>query len=111
MRDVMYRHSNKDRAVARFEYNPADASCPNLFEFIRPLGDLEDMLLADCAGRTFLVGELFETHSVGKGYVLKNYKEVLCRMEQEGKVKMEPPCPPRRKNSLAEHVKITFPAR
>jgi len=109
MRDVMYKHSYKDLKVANFEYNPADSRCPSLFELVRPLGDLEDMLLADCAGKTRKIRELFESHSVGKGYVLKNYREVLCRMEQEGKVKMDPPCPPRKKNTLAEHVKIVFP--
>lgn len=109
MREVMYKHSDKDGAVAKFEYNPADARWPTLFELVRPLGDLEDMLLEDCSGQTVALRQLFEKHSVGKGYVIKNYKEVLCRMEQEGKVTMEPPCPPRRQNSLAEHVKITFP--
>ncbi len=111
MRDVMYKHSHKAGSLARFEYNPVDAAYPDLFELVRPLGDLEDLLLADCAGKTYRIEELFETHSVGKGFVLKNYKEVLCRLEQEGKVVMDPPCPPRRRNSLAEHVKITFPAR
>jgi three-Cys-motif partner protein len=111
MRDVMYKHSHKDLAAARFEYNPATASCPSLFELLRPLGELEDLLLADCAGRTFVIRQLFESHSVGKPFVLKNYREVLLRMEGEGKVKMDPPCPPRRRNTLAEHVKITFPGR
>src|SRR5262249_10163855 len=83
MRDVMYKHSHKDETVARFEYNPADSRWPDLFELLRPLGDLEDMLLADCAGKAFSLQKLFENHSVGKPYVLKNYREVLCRMEQE----------------------------
>lgn len=108
MRDVMYKHSHKDQSVARFEYNPADARCPSLFEFVRPLGDLEDMLVANCKGRTFNLRQLFEWHSVGKGYVLKNYREVLCRMEKEGKIRMEPPCPPRRKGTIGEKVKIIF---
>lgn len=109
MRDVMYKHSHKDGAVARFEYNPADARCPSLFEFLRPLGDLEDMLLADCAGITTQLRPLFEKHSKGKGYVMKNYREVLCRMEEQGKITMNPPCPPRRRGTIAEHVQITFP--
>src|SRR5262245_18364146 len=111
MREVMYKHSHKDDKVAKFEYNPADSRCPSLFELVRPLGDLEDMLLADCAGKTFSLKDLFESHSVGKGYVRKNYREVLCRMEQEKKVAIAPPCPPRRKGTLAEHAKITFPIR
>ena len=52
---------------------------------------------------------LFESHSKGKGYVLKNYREVLCRMEQEGKISMKPPCPPRRRGTIGEKVTITFP--
>lgn len=111
MREVMYKHSHKEESVAKFEYNPADASLPNLFELVRPLGDLEDMLLEDCAGKTLLIKELFESHSVGKPFVIRNYREVLCRMEQEGKVRMDPPCPSRRKGTIGEKVKIIFDAR
>jgi three-Cys-motif partner protein len=111
MRDVMYKHSHKDVNVAKFEYSPADSRCPTLFELVRPLGDLEDMLLTDCAGKTLPIRGLFESHSVGKGFVLKNYREVLCRMEREGKIKMDPPCPPRRKDTVGEKVKISFPGR
>jgi three-Cys-motif partner protein len=80
MRDVMYKHSHKEGTVANFEYNPADARWPNLFELVRPLGDLEDMLLEDCAGMTTKLKPLFESHSKGKGFVIKNYREVMCRM-------------------------------
>ena len=111
MRDVMYKHSHKDAEVAKFEYNPADSRCPSLLEFHRPLGELEDILLAECAGKSMEMEKLFESHSVGRPFVLKNYRDVLCRMEREGKVTMDPPCPPRRRNTLAGHVKITFPAR
>jgi three-Cys-motif partner protein len=109
MRDVMYKHSHKDGSVARFEYNPADARWPSLFELLRPLGDLEDMLLKDCAGSSVFLRPLFESHSKGKGYVLKNYREVLCRMELEGKVRMEPPHDKRKKGTIGEKVKICFP--
>ena len=111
MREVMYKHSHKDNTVARFEYNPADARFPSLFELVRPLGDLEDMLLADCAGTTVLFNQLFESHSVGKPFVRKNYREVLCRMEQEKKIRMDPSCPPRRPGTIGEKVTIRFPRR
>jgi three-Cys-motif partner protein len=111
MREIMYAHSHKELGVAKFEYNPADARWPSLFDLLRPLEDLEEMLLNDCADRTTGLVELFEKHSVGKPFVIKNYREVLCRMEQEGKVRMEPPCPPRRKGTIGEKVKITFPPR
>jgi hypothetical protein len=105
----MYKHSHKEGTIANFEYNPADARWPSLFEFVRPLGDLEDMLLADCAGATTRLRPLFERHSNGKPYVIQNYREVLCRMEQEGKISMDPPCPPRRRGTIGEKVKIAFP--
>lgn len=111
MKNVMYDHSHKEGTVANFEYNPADARWPSLFELTRPLGDLEDLLLDDLAGKTLEFTRLYELHSVGKPYVLKNYREVLCRMEQEGKVTMDRPSPPRKKGTLAPTVKITIPAR
>ncbi len=109
MRDVMYKHSNKEGMVANFEYNPADARWPSLFELLRPLDDLEEMLLKDFAGQSTNLRPLFERHSKGKGYVLKNYREVLCRMEQEGKISMSPAFSRRRKGTIGEKVIITFP--
>lgn len=85
MREVMYKHSHKDGSLAHFEYNPADARWPSLFELLRPLGDLEDMLLADCAGKTMRLTPLFESHSKGKGYVLKNYREVSAGWSRKAK--------------------------
>ncbi|WP_339911665.1 three-Cys-motif partner protein TcmP [Symmachiella dynata] len=111
MRGIMYDHSHKEQGVAKFEYNPADARWPSLFDLLRPLEDLEEMLLEDCAGETLPMKMLYESHSVGKPFVLKNYREVLCRMEQEGKVTMDRPCPPRKRGTLAPDVQITFPRR
>lgn len=108
MRDVMYKHSHKEGTVANFEYNPADAKWPSLFELVRPLGDLEDLLLADCAGQSTYFRPLFEKHSKGKGYVAKNYREVICRMADEGKVNLESPTK-RRKGEIGPKVKIIFP--
>ncbi len=109
MREIMYNHSQKELGVAKFEYNPADARWPSLFELLRPLEDLEAMLLADYSGKTVGLNELFEVHSIGKPFVRKNYRDVLCRMEQEGKVQMDPPCPPRRRGTIGENVKVIFP--
>jgi three-Cys-motif partner protein len=109
MREVMYKHSHKEGTVANFEYNPADARWPSLFELVRPLGHLEDVLLEDCAGMKTKLKPLFESHSKGKGYVLKNYREVLCRMEREGEIRMEPPFDKRKAGTIGEKVVITFP--
>jgi len=109
MRDVMYKHSHKDGQLAKFEYNPADARWPTLFELIRPLGDLEDLLLEDCAGQKTGFRALFESHSIGKGYVAKNYREVLCRLEREKKIVMDPPMGLRKPGTIGPQVTIAFP--
>jgi three-Cys-motif partner protein len=112
MKDIMANCSSaKEQGVATFEYNRADERQPKLFELFRPLDDLEGMLLRNYAGRTLGITDIFESHSVGRRYVLKNYREVLCKLEQEGKIAIEPPCPPRRRGTLAEHAKITFKQR
>jgi hypothetical protein len=112
MKGIMTGYSSvSDQGVARLEYSPADARTPLLFNFYRPLDDLEDMLLSDYDGKTVGFKELYEAHSVGKSYISKNYREVLCRMEATGRISMNPACPPRRKGTVAEHVRITFPRK
>jgi three-Cys-motif partner protein len=111
MRGIMYLHSLKEQGVARFEYNPADRRCRSLFEYLRPLEDLEELLLTEFAGKTMRFTPLYEQHSVGRPYVKANYREVLCRMEQEGKITMTPSSPPRRSGTIGDKVQITFPRR
>ena len=109
MKDIMHTHATgKHDGVVNFEYNPADARQPSLFNLLRSVDELEGMLLAQFGGNQMGIREVYEAHSVGTPYVLKHYREVLCRMEQEGKITINPPCPPRRRGTLAEHAKITF---
>ena len=70
------------------------------------------MLMNDLAGVTAGIEGIYERHSVGKPYVLKDYREQLCKLEQEGKVVMSEPCPPALdKNTLAPRIRITFPRK
>jgi hypothetical protein len=109
MKDIMANCSSlRDQGVATFEYNPADQRQPSLWNLLRPLDELEGMLLKEYDGKTMGITDIYESHSVGKPYVLKNYREVLCKLEQEGRITIDPPCPPRRRGTLAEHAKITF---
>lgn len=111
MRDIMYAHSQKEQGVAKFEYNPADAQFKSLFEYIRPLEELEELLLDVFAGKTVSFSEVYETHSVGRGFVKKNYRDVMCRMELDGKLRMEPQHGSRKAGTIGEKVKIIFPRR
>lgn len=112
MKDIMAKESSTaEQGVPSFEYNPATQAQPLLFELTRPLDELENMLLDEFAGQTLTRVEVFNSHHVGKRYIEKNYREVLLKMESEGKITTEPPADKRRKNTLAETVKIRFPPK
>lgn len=112
MKDIMHAHATgRQEGPVNFEYSPADRRQPTLYELLRPISDLSDMILNDLAGVTAGIDEIYEMHSVGKPYVLKDYREQLCGMEGEGKVTMSEPCPPRRKGTLAHRIRITIPKK
>jgi hypothetical protein len=101
--------SEAKQGVASFEYNPATQYQPLLFQLQRPLDHLEDMLLNDFKGQTLTVKNIIEKHHVGTPYIKKNYKEVLKKLENKGKIKTTPSISERKKNTMAEEVRITFP--
>lgn len=114
MKEIMAEYSSKkDQGVPSFEYNPADERYPALFELTRPLDELTRMLLADFAGRTMRMKEVYEQHHVGKPYIKKNYKDALSRLEGEVKIVANPPANKRRKRggkvTFADNVRVTFP--
>lgn len=112
MKGVMARESSKQaQGVATFEYSPADKKYPLLFEMSRPLDDLETMLMKDCAGDVITFKRLYETHSGGKPYIDSNYKQVLAKLEKEGKITAEKPGKKRRSGTFADDVVITFPKK
>ena len=110
MKDIMAKESSiTEQGVPSFEYNPATEYQPLLFELSRSLDDLENMLLDQFAGQTLTMEDVYNRHHVGKRYIKKNYKEVLLKLEAQGKITAEPS--QRRKNTLADTVKITFPPK
>ncbi len=116
MKDVMARESSSaTQGVPTFSYNPADARYPTLFELWRPLDELAGTLLDEFAGKRLTMRHIYEQHSVGRPYLKKNYKEVLRKLERDGKIKGDPPAEerPRRKGeaTFADGVWVTFPRR
>jgi hypothetical protein len=114
MKDIMASQSSiADQGVPSFTYSPADSRFPMLFELTRPLDDLESILLKDFAGRSLSLEALYEEHSVGKPYLLKNDRDVLRQLEHSGKIIADPPAErrPKRKGevTLSEKVMATFP--
>ncbi len=116
MKNIMATESSKaDQGVPSFEYSPADVNWPLLFELTRPLDDLTDMLLTTYAGKQLTVKQIYEEHNVGRSYILKNYKDVLKRLEADGKIGVNPLAIKRRKYkgevTLGDTSKVTFPPR
>ena len=109
MRDVMAKHSsNSVQGVPTMMYDPRDGLGHQLFEVGRPLDDLKGMLLEDLADRTIGVAELYEEHSVGRPYTLKNYKTALRQLYDDGRIATDR-CP--RKGTFANTIVVTFPKR
>lgn len=116
MKTIMSGESSQaDQGVPSFEYCPADEKQPLLFELTRPLKDLEVMLLNDFAGKRLSMRDIYIRHSVGKRYISKNYKDVLEKMELDGKISADPPYAKRRmikgKKSFADTVMVLFPGK
>lgn len=115
MKEVMAKESTTlEQGVPSFEYAPATLRQPLLFELSRPLDDLADMLLNDYVGQTVTRREIYEKHSVDRPYISDNYREVLLKLEEMGKIVTNPPAAQRRKYKgrpgLDEsNVRITFP--
>jgi three-Cys-motif partner protein len=116
MKEIMAKESSEqDQGVASFGYFLASEKHQMLFEFVRPLSDLEDMLLAEFAGQELTMYKVYERHNVGRRYIKSNYKKALGKLEAEGKVRTEPPASERPKRNgevtFSDHVLVAFPRR
>lgn len=113
MKDIMSRESSSsEQGVASFAYSPADETMPFLFEFQRPLDDLENMLLREFGGETLPMVEIYQRHSVGRSYLSRHYKSVLGKLEEKGQITViDPEGKKRRKGSFADRLVVKFPAK
>ncbi|MFH2145091.1 MAG: three-Cys-motif partner protein TcmP [Candidatus Omnitrophota bacterium] len=112
MKEIMAKESSKAiQGVPSFEYCPADKKQKLLFELSRPLDDLGNMLLEEYAGRRISMIEIYKSHSVGKRYIKKNYKDVLIQLESKKMIKAKPEANNRRTNTFGDGVEIYFPER
>ena len=111
MKDVMARRGIRDQdGVPRFEYVPSWSGEQLSFEAARPLLLLPDDLLRRYAGRRLEVRQIVEEHNVGTPFIPKNYKDVLLKMEAEGRVECVGKSR-RTPGTMADENVIVFPAR
>jgi hypothetical protein len=116
MKGIMAKESSEQhQGVASFEYSPASEKFPILAGLSRPLDELSDILLAEFAGQTLTMNDVYMRHSVDTPYISSNYKRVLATLEADGKIKAEPPSDerPKRKGEVtfADSVRVTFPKK
>jgi len=110
MKSVMASHGIvDDDGVPRFEYLPRSGGRQLPFDQDRPILRLPDDLAKVFSGRTLTAGEIIAEHNVGTPFIERNYKAVLKKMEADGRIACEPEASQRRKNTLADHVIVTFP--
>lgn len=110
MKDIMAKESStEDQGVPSLTYSPADESMPLLFSLQRPLDELEGMLLDDFAGQELSMIEIYERHSVDTPYITKNYKNILLRLENSGRVSVRSLKGKRRAGTFADHLLVKFP--
>ena len=116
MKEIMAKESSGEiQGVPSFEYNPATRSQKVLFEYTRPVDELEDILLEEYAGTSVAMGEIYTHHNIGRRYIKSNYKDALISLERQGKIVTNPSAQkrPKRKGipTFADTVVVHFPRR
>jgi hypothetical protein len=112
MKEVMAKAAGAEKSGApSFTYIPASPQLDFLGGFNEGLDQLEASLLSEFAGCSLAVRRIYETHSVGRPFILANYKHVLRGMVEAGKVAArttdgKPVAP-----SLPDSSIIDFPAK
>lgn len=111
MKDIMAKESStEDQGVPSLTYSPADATMPLLFSLNDPSDELKASLLETFAGQELSVDDIYERHSIDTPYVLKNYKEILMQLDEEGIIRVRSlRGGKRRKGTFASHLLVCFP--
>jgi hypothetical protein len=76
------------------------------FELYQPLDELEKRLLADLAGRSLTMNQIYERHSVNKPFTKKNYKQALQALYARGAIEAQPKP---RLGTFADRSSVSFP--
>lgn len=109
MKDIMAKESStEDEGIASFTYSPADASMPLLFSLKQPAAKLRKSLLKSFAGKSINLRSVYEAHSVDTPFVLKNYRDAITDLENNGDVTASSTTGKRRTGTFPEHVMIQF---
>jgi len=113
MKEIMAKRGIVDSdGVPRFEYLPPHEGRQLSFDTERPLLELPRDLLDTFAGRTIRMVDVFHQHNIGTPFIKKNYKDVLKKLEADGKISIQPQPGKRRQiGTVGDAVLISFPAQ
>ena len=101
MREITASLSSDTGEVKRLRFGRAQTSLqmplfgPNVED--PSIAALKNLLSSACAGSSGTVWAIYENHSVGTPYTLKNFKTALLELEREGVVTVVPPADKRPK--------------
>jgi len=117
MKEIMAKESShREDGVASFEYTPMPpdyAQTSFLEKYVRPLDELGDDLAREYRGRSMTVQAIFEDHNIDTPFILANYQEALRRLEDQGRVQIDPPKAQRQVRNgvvtLAKNKMVAFP--
>jgi hypothetical protein len=114
MKEIMVKLSTeKIDGVGSFSYIPNDdAQLKFIFDSEYSIDKLKSHLSHKYQGKHGSLVKLFHIDNIGTPYVLKNYKDALRELEEEGKIEIVPPKEKRRKYkgkvSMADGIEIYF---
>lgn len=108
MWEIMAKASSSHDAngVPSFEYNPEKQM--SLFKPGESLEDLEHSLMGDFDGQTLTVQEVFERHSYGRNYRMRDFQAAIRRLESDGWIRCLPDARDRPGETLAPDTVVTF---
>jgi len=119
MKEIMHKAGEKDyEGVGKFEFIPScdkekgiQLSIIDLFN--SSLEDLETRLLKEYKGKEGTLEKLYEIDGINNKFLIKHYRDIILKLEEEGKIWCNPPSEERRmykgRRSLNEKkVKIEF---
>ena len=93
-------------------YKDGSASTPLLFSLDQPLSELRESLLETFAAQELSTRDIYQRHSIGRPFLMKNYKDVLMKMERDGAIDVRSTkTSNRRKGTFADNLLVRFPKR
>lgn len=116
MKEIMWHSSSDyDDGVASFSFIPVKREYRQLellLGYATPLEKLGDELLEQFSGQSIRMIDIFHRHHIGRPFIGANYKEILRRLEEEGKIVVNPPASkrPSRKGvkTFGDNVVVNF---